>query len=159
MLKTPLTQRKHANFDDSDDDSERDFGMSPPVTMQFTMPASKLVKTPARTAAMNIVEEVLRTAGAKDTSLESIRTPRPSTIGGRKLSANASDKEMWNAIRAAGSGGTDSSSKRRVDVDLDGSPFVNKTTETDDRTMSRVPHVEHTSNSLGDWQESEDWLH
>ena len=167
MLKTPLSQRK---MDDSDDDFEQELGMSPPVTMQFSMPVSKLMRTPARTAAMNIVEEVLRTAGAKDTSLDSIRTPAR-LVGGRKLSSNASEAEMWKAIRGAGTGDSGSGSKRRVDVDLDGSPFVQKTMDSEnmmmggieDRstlmTMARVANGdEHTSHSLNDWQESEDWL-
>ena len=158
FLKTPLTQRK-PTFDDSDDEFEQELGMSPPVTMQFSMPASKLMKTPARTAAMNIVEEVLRTAGARNTSLESIRTP------GRR---NLSDRELWDAVR---SGGTDNSSARRVDVDLDGSPFVMKsgnragtiggvadTSLTLPVGQRRASDEYHTAQSLGDWQESEDWL-
>jgi hypothetical protein len=168
LLKTPLTQRK-PTFDDSDDDFEEELGMSPPVTMQFSMPASKLMRTPARTAAMNIVEEVLRTAGAgKDVSMDSIRTPgRPNA--GRKLSSNTSERELWNAFRAAGTGDSHSSSRRRVDVDLDGSPFVQKTGDmgaliggVEDRsTMMNVQALkngDHTAASLGDWQESEDWL-
>lgn len=165
LLKTPLTQRKTAAFEDSDDDFEEELGMSPPVTMQFSMPASKLLKTPARTAAMNIVEEVLRTAGARDTSLESIKTP------GRR---NVSDRDMWNAFRSAGT--ENSSSRRKVDVDLDGSPFVSKSGDVDvvgtiggvaDRSLTmmttgghqrRGSDEYHTAQSLGDWQESEDWL-
>ena len=173
ILKTPLAQRKQDAFDDSDDDFEKELGMSPPVTMQFSMPASKLMRTPARTAAMNIVEEVLRTAGAgRDTSLDSIRTPGRQ-IGARKLSSNASEQEMWNAIRAAGSASSNNSelsSRRRVDVDLDGSPFVQKTSDpgnlmmggVEDRstmmTMARLAKGDFTSHSLNDWQESEDWL-
>ena len=173
LLKTPLSQRRPDDFDhDSDDDFEKELGMSPPVTMQFSMPASKLVKTPARTAAMSIVEEVLRTAGAgRDISLDSIHTPGRK-IGGRKLSSNASEREMWNAIRAAGSGSSTAGSggRKRVDVDLDGSPFVQKTNDLSnlmmggmgDRStlmpMKKIPNGETTSHSLNDWQESEDWL-
>lgn len=118
---------------------------------------------------MNIVEEVLRTAGAgKDVSMDSIRTPgRPNA--GRKLSSNTSERELWNAFRAAGTGESHSSSRRRVDVDLDGSPFVQKTGDmgaliggVEDRsTMMNVQALkngDHTAASLGDWQESEDWL-
>jgi hypothetical protein len=39
-------------------------GMSPPVTMQFTMPADVLQRTPAREAAQSIVQDILRSAGA-----------------------------------------------------------------------------------------------
>ena len=166
ILKTPLSRRK---LDDSDDDFEEELGMSPPVTMQFSMPASKLMRTPARTAAMNIVEEVLRTAGAKDTSLDSIRTPGR-FVGGRKMSSNACDTEMWNAIRAAGTEGSGSGSKRRVDVNLDGSPFIQRRSDETSMmmggvenkstlmTMARVADADHTSHTLNDWQESEDWL-
>jgi len=118
---------------------------------------------------MNIVEEVLRTAGAgRDTSLESIKTPRR-TIGGRKLSANVSERDMWNAIRAAGTGGSNNSSaRRRVDVDLDGSPVVQKTRDdslmmggVEDRstlmTMARLANGDENT-SMDAWQESEDWL-
>jgi hypothetical protein len=161
LMKTPLNQRKTAAFDDSDDDSDHELGMSPPVTMQFSLPASKLVKTPARTAAMNIVEEVLRTAGAgKDTSLDSIKTPgRP--IGGRKLSANPTDKEMWEAIRNAGSSSGGSSSKRKVDVNVDGSPFVQRPTLApfdSPTSLVRGETSDRTAQSLGDWQESASWL-
>ena len=181
LLKTPLAQRRKKSdpLDDSDneDDFEKKLGMSPPVTMQFSMPASKLMKTPAKTAAMSIVEEVLRTAGAgRDVSMESLRTPGR-LIGGRKLSSNASEKEMWDAIRSAGTGETSgggSGGRKRVDVDLDGSPFVAKTHDpgtlmmggVEDRstlmTMARLANgddrYQHTSQSLNDWQESEDWL-
>lgn len=175
LLKTPLTARKSGLDDDSDSDFEQELGMSPPVTMQFSLPASKLIRTPARTAAMNIVEEVLRTAGARGHSLDSIQTPRRTFVAGsRKLSSNASEKEMWDAIRSAGTGvasAEGSSRRKKVDVDLDGSPFVQKTGDiggmmggVEDRstlmTMARLANGDenHTSQSLNDWQESEDWL-
>jgi hypothetical protein len=159
MLKTPLG-RRDTTFDDSDDDSEVELGMSPPVTMQFSMPASKLIKTPARTAAMNIVEEVLRTAGAKDKSLDSIGTPV--RLSERKVGSNASERDMWNAIRGASS----DKARKKVDVDLDGSPFIQKTQDLGnmlggigDRTTLTLTTGEHTATSLNDWQSSEDWLH
>jgi hypothetical protein len=170
LLKTPLTARKKLD-EDSDSDFEQELGMSPPVTMQFSLPASKLIRTPARTAAMNIVEEVLRTAGAKDNSLDSIKTPLRTFGGGRKFSSNASEKEMWAAIRNAGTatGSAESSRRRKVDVDLDGSPFVQKTGSTEgmiggveDRstlmTMARLANGDEGHSTLNDWQESEDWL-
>jgi hypothetical protein len=78
---------------------------------------------------------------------------------------------MWNAIRSAGTGGSSqNSSRRRVDVDLDGSPVVQKTRDdsmmmggVDDKstlmTMARLANGSEENTSLGDWQESEDWLH
>ncbi|KAI1412194.1 DASH complex subunit Ask1-domain-containing protein [Hypoxylon sp. FL1857] len=47
---------------ESDDD---DFGgMSPPKTIQFALPPSKLLQTPAREASKRIVDDILITAGA-----------------------------------------------------------------------------------------------
>jgi hypothetical protein len=161
-IKTP----RKVGFDDSDDDSEQELGMSPPVTMQFSMPASKIMRTPARTAARNIVEEVLRTAGlGRDISNDSIKTPGRQI--GRKSSfipGEKSEREMWEAIRGGGS-----DSKRRIDVNIDGSPFIQKTMDStslmggiDDRstlmTMAKIANGETSSRSLEDWQESEDWL-
>jgi hypothetical protein len=76
---------------------------------------------------------------------------------------------MWNAIRAAGTGGSNNSSaRRRVDVDLDGSPVVQKTRDdsimmggVEDRstlmTMARLANGDQNT-SMDAWQESEDWL-
>lgn len=52
----------------SDEDDEDDaFGMSPPKTMQFHVPQSRLMQTPAREASKKIVEDLLLTAGADAT--------------------------------------------------------------------------------------------
>jgi len=53
--------------DDSDDDDDSLGGMSPPKTMQFHVPQSRLVQTPAREASRRIVEDLLLTAGADAT--------------------------------------------------------------------------------------------
>ncbi|KAI0520785.1 DASH complex subunit Ask1-domain-containing protein [Xylaria bambusicola] len=49
--------------DDMDDDSVFG-GMSPPKTIQFALPPSKLMQTPAREASRRIVDDILITAGA-----------------------------------------------------------------------------------------------
>ncbi|KAF1992265.1 hypothetical protein K402DRAFT_443100 [Aulographum hederae CBS 113979] len=55
--------------DDSDDDDiEADLGFSPPKTMQFHIPQSRLLQTPAREASKRIVEDLLLTAGGDITS-------------------------------------------------------------------------------------------
>lgn len=41
--------------------------MSPPKTMQFHVPQSRLMQTPAREASKRIVEDLLLTAGADAT--------------------------------------------------------------------------------------------
>ncbi|CAG7916529.1 unnamed protein product [Penicillium olsonii] len=54
---------------DSDDDLEyddEDLGPSPPKTMQFHIPQSRLMRTPAREASKRIVTDLLATAGAGD---------------------------------------------------------------------------------------------
>merc|ERR1711939_812085 len=51
---------------DSDEDAEgvyRELGMSPPKTIQFSLPQSRLLQTPAREASNRIVEDLLTTAG------------------------------------------------------------------------------------------------
>jgi DASH complex subunit ASK1 len=52
-------------FDDSDEDDFADF--SPPKTMQFHIPQSRLIQTPAREASRKIVDDLLLTAGADAT--------------------------------------------------------------------------------------------
>ncbi|KAL8776768.1 MAG: hypothetical protein Q9194_002953 [Teloschistes cf. exilis] len=53
---------------DSDDDGEDgEGGMSPPKTMQFHVPQSRLLRTPAREASKKIVEDLLHTAGGNVT--------------------------------------------------------------------------------------------
>ncbi|KAK3369001.1 DASH complex subunit Ask1-domain-containing protein [Lasiosphaeria ovina] len=52
----------HWNSDSEDDDAFG--GMSPPKTIQFALPPSKLLQTPAREASRRIVDNILRTAGA-----------------------------------------------------------------------------------------------
>ncbi|OQE18116.1 hypothetical protein PENFLA_c022G00037 [Penicillium flavigenum] len=54
---------------DSDDDldyDDEDLGPSPPKTMQFHIPQSRLMRTPAREASKRIVTDLLATAGAGD---------------------------------------------------------------------------------------------
>jgi DASH complex subunit ASK1 len=52
---------------DSDEDADgvyKELGMSPPKTIQFAFPQSRLLQTPAREASKSIVEDLLKTAGA-----------------------------------------------------------------------------------------------
>ncbi|KAK6435622.1 DASH complex subunit ask1 [Oleoguttula sp. CCFEE 5521] len=68
-LFSPETARTSAfstAASDSEDDND-DFGMSPPKTMQFHVPQSRLLQTPAREASKRIVADLLMTAGAEDT--------------------------------------------------------------------------------------------
>ncbi|KAK6525705.1 DASH complex subunit ask1 [Arthrobotrys megalospora] len=80
--KTPVTARKRwdtldpktmtakdlllddeFDFDDDDDDDFKKLGFSPPVTMQFTLPPSKLMQTPAKQASKMLVNDIMRSAG------------------------------------------------------------------------------------------------
>lgn len=65
---TATRDRTRNMFADSDEDDD-DFGpeFSPPKTMQFHVPQSRLVQTPAREASKRIVEDLLLTAGADAT--------------------------------------------------------------------------------------------
>ncbi|RPA85901.1 hypothetical protein BJ508DRAFT_373112 [Ascobolus immersus RN42] len=51
---------------ESDSDEDSFLGMSPPVTVAFSLPQRKLLATPAREASRRIVNDILETAGAKE---------------------------------------------------------------------------------------------
>lgn len=56
--------RTKKGFDsDSDGDEDYELDFSPPKTMQFHIPQSRLMQTPAREASRRIVEDLLLTAG------------------------------------------------------------------------------------------------
>ncbi|KAL2754586.1 hypothetical protein ACRALDRAFT_2060388 [Sodiomyces alcalophilus JCM 7366] len=60
------TARQKYEIDwDSDSDDDGFGGMSPPKTIQFALPPSKLMQTPAREASKRIVDDILLTAGAE----------------------------------------------------------------------------------------------
>ncbi|KAL9583320.1 MAG: hypothetical protein Q9212_002778 [Teloschistes hypoglaucus] len=67
---------------DSDDDGEDGEGgmMSPPKTIQFHIPQSKLLRTPAREASKKIVEDLLHTAGGGDVTDEYEEESSPSVV-------------------------------------------------------------------------------
>ncbi|KAE8167316.1 DASH complex subunit Ask1-domain-containing protein [Aspergillus tamarii] len=66
--------------DDFDNDEDEDLGPSPPKTMQFHIPQSRLMKTPAKEASRRIVEDLLFTAGANDTTDDIAAEQSPSII-------------------------------------------------------------------------------
>ncbi|KAI5286275.1 DASH complex subunit ask1 [Ascosphaera aggregata] len=61
--------------DEEADDATRLFGGSPPKTMQFHVPQSRLLQTPAKEASRRIVADILTTAGRNDFTDDSITTP------------------------------------------------------------------------------------
>ncbi|KAF2837379.1 hypothetical protein M501DRAFT_995992 [Patellaria atrata CBS 101060] len=63
---------------DSDEDDLDEFEVSPPKTMQFHVPQSRLLQTPAREASKRIVEDLLLTAGADIT--DEIEEDSPSVV-------------------------------------------------------------------------------
>ncbi|KAH8597247.1 DASH complex subunit Ask1-domain-containing protein [Bisporella sp. PMI_857] len=63
---------------DSDEDAEgvyRELGMSPPKTIQFNLPQSRLLQTPAREASKRIVEDLLNTAGVNFDESDELDSP------------------------------------------------------------------------------------
>ncbi|KAJ6121512.1 hypothetical protein N7512_003977 [Penicillium capsulatum] len=67
VLTPAKDKASHRAVWDSDDDlDDEDFGPSPPKTMQFHIPQSRLMKTPAKEASKRIVTDLLATAGADD---------------------------------------------------------------------------------------------
>ncbi|KAI9868806.1 MAG: DASH complex subunit ask1 [Trichoglossum hirsutum] len=65
---------------EEDDDSGLPLGMSPPKTLQFAVPQSRLLQTPAREASKRIVEDLLLTAGANDTEDLDLELDSPSVV-------------------------------------------------------------------------------
>lgn len=63
---TSAKERTHV-FSDDEDTEDGLLDMSPPKTMQFHVPQSRLMQTPAREASKRIVEDLLLTAGADNT--------------------------------------------------------------------------------------------
>lgn len=66
-VSTPQRNAGKAWYDDSDEDIALPPGMSPPVTMQFSVARSRYDKTPAKEAARHIVADVLRTCEGPST--------------------------------------------------------------------------------------------
>lgn len=67
-------------FDDSDEE-EYDIDLSPPKTIQFHIPQSKLLQTPAREASKRIVDELLMTAGGNITDTnDGLEDDSPSVV-------------------------------------------------------------------------------
>ncbi|KJZ79948.1 hypothetical protein HIM_00662 [Hirsutella minnesotensis 3608] len=65
-------QRYEIDWDSDEDGEDGDLyaGMSPPKTIQFALPPSKLLQTPAREASRRIVDDILIDAGADPASSE-----------------------------------------------------------------------------------------
>ncbi|RYC56372.1 hypothetical protein CHU98_g9830, partial [Xylaria longipes] len=64
-------------WDSDEDDFDADSvfgGMSPPKTIHFALPPSKLLQTPAREASRRIVDDILITAGAEPEESENSPT-------------------------------------------------------------------------------------
>ncbi|KAG9551120.1 hypothetical protein KCU71_g14429, partial [Aureobasidium melanogenum] len=75
-LFTDTKDRTTRTLWDQESDSDDDFSISPPKTMQFHIPQSRLMQTPAREASRIIVDGLLATAGADRTeSIEGDSVP------------------------------------------------------------------------------------
>ncbi|KAG9259249.1 DASH complex subunit Ask1-domain-containing protein [Emericellopsis atlantica] len=71
MSKVPMDWDIGEEIDyEDDDDADLYAGMSPPKTIQFALPPSKLLQTPAREASRRIVDDILIDAGADPESSE-----------------------------------------------------------------------------------------
>lgn len=70
------TRTSRTLFSESEDEDDSLGDISPPKTMQFYVPQSRLMQTPAREASKKIVEDLLLTAGADATDeIEGIDDP------------------------------------------------------------------------------------
>lgn len=63
-------QKYEIDWESDEDDDDLYGGMSPPKTIQFALPPSKLLQTPAREASRRIVDDILTDAGANPASSE-----------------------------------------------------------------------------------------
>ncbi|KAH7351372.1 DASH complex subunit Ask1-domain-containing protein [Pyrenochaeta sp. MPI-SDFR-AT-0127] len=61
--KTPMSLHRTGTVFDDSDEEEYEIDLSPPKTIQFHIPQSKLLQTPAREASRRIVDDLLMTAG------------------------------------------------------------------------------------------------
>ncbi|KAK7734948.1 DASH complex subunit ask1 [Cytospora paraplurivora] len=78
-------QGDEITWDSEGDDDGLYGGMSPPKTIQFALPPSKLLQTPAREASRRIVDDILQTAGMEP---EASSEYSPSIV---KMNTNISD--------------------------------------------------------------------
>ncbi|RDW79649.1 hypothetical protein BP6252_04287 [Coleophoma cylindrospora] len=77
---TIITSKKdeitwESDSDDDPDEMYRQMGMSPPKTIQFSLPQSRLLQTPAREASKQIVEDLLTTAGVEYDDSDALDSP------------------------------------------------------------------------------------
>ncbi|TQV98794.1 hypothetical protein V2A60_007504 [Cordyceps javanica] len=63
-------QKYEIDWESDEDDDDLYGGISPPKTIQFALPPSKLLQTPAREASKRIVDDILTDAGANPASSE-----------------------------------------------------------------------------------------
>ncbi|KAL9087460.1 MAG: hypothetical protein Q9159_003597 [Coniocarpon cinnabarinum] len=73
------------DWDSGDDESAPFGGMSPPKTIRFNMPQSKLLQTPAREASKRIVDDLLLTAGGSEVTNSHDIGDAPNTKVGNPL--------------------------------------------------------------------------
>ena len=64
-----------------DDELELPAGMSPPVTMQFSIPKSRIQRTPAKDAARKMVNEILQKTHAQDVEKFAVPNGRVLNVG------------------------------------------------------------------------------
>ncbi|PWN45633.1 hypothetical protein IE81DRAFT_363871 [Ceraceosorus guamensis] len=137
-------QQTQAN-DDSDEDDEGSLalppGMSPPVTMRFSVPQSRYSKTPAKEAARMVVDDLLRTVGGYSPSdhggsgkRERERNAKPS------LSASTGARQLPNA---APSQAAPKSQQRGARPSVVGTPLrkgpVGKATHSERKRRGSLP--------------------
>lgn len=76
-------QQQIWDSDSDDDEGGMGLGMSPPKTMQFHVPQPRLLRTPAREASKQIVEDLLLTAGGNVT--DDLEEDSPSVVQRARL--------------------------------------------------------------------------
>ncbi len=85
------------DFDDSEDDLTMGLGMSPPVTMNFTLPPRNLAKTPAKEAAKLVLDHFMREVGGGGTPSPQMPTPPSFAKYGRQMASPGTGRKLFRA--------------------------------------------------------------
>ncbi|SPO40835.1 uncharacterized protein PSFLO_06317 [Pseudozyma flocculosa] len=116
--KEPSRRDNGSEWDSAEEDGEDNnsyawpAGMSPPMTMQFSVPQSKYAKTPAKEAAKLMVEDLLKSVGAtRSVGQANPRAPASaSTSKGRANSSRETPGQPRGNSAAPGSAASTASS-------------------------------------------------
>ncbi|WFD04066.1 hypothetical protein MOBT1_002765 [Malassezia obtusa] len=102
LRTTPLRSahtRRVSRSDEEDTSLQMPDGMSPPVTMQFSVPQSRYQQTPAREAARLVVDDLLRSVGGERAEASSPpRSARRRSVVGTPLTKRTPSRSRRDSL-------------------------------------------------------------